>query len=85
MWEEIRKKIFYRLQFINNARSVASSLSNLINNLAEGIYQSKCKYGHDNKWSETCGLKCKGCKCCLKYTSVIDDLIEYKCLCCNKN
>ena len=26
---------------------MASSLSNLVNNLSEGIYKSKCKYGHD--------------------------------------
>ena len=23
--------------------------------------------------------------CCLEYTNIKDDLIEYKCLCCNKN
>ena len=27
----------------------------------------------------------KDCECCLKYSNVQDDLIEYKCLCCNKN
>ena len=32
---------------------------------------------------ETCVIKYKGCKCCLEYKSVIDDLIEYKCLCYN--
>ena len=26
---------------------MASSLSNLVNNLSEGIYKIKCKYGHD--------------------------------------
>ena len=31
------------------------------------------------------GIKYKGCKCCLEYTSLKDDLIEYKYLCCNKN
>ena len=42
-----------------------SSLSNLINNLAEGIHQIKWKYGHDNKKSETCEIKYKYCECCL--------------------
>ena len=54
---------------------MASSLSNLVN-LAEGIHKIKCKYGHDNKKCETYGTKCKGCECCLEYTSVEDDLIE---------
>ena len=27
----------------------------------------------------------KYCDCFLKYTSFKDDLIEYKCLCCDKN
>ena len=36
---------------------MASSLSNLVNNLAEEIHKIKCKYGHDNKKRETCGIK----------------------------
>ena len=28
---------------------MASSLSNLANNLSEGIHRIKCKFGHDNK------------------------------------
>ena len=28
---------------------MASSLSNLVNNLSKGIHKIKCKYGHDNK------------------------------------
>ena len=28
---------------------MASSLSNLCNNLSEGIHRVKCKYGHDDK------------------------------------
>ena len=30
-------------------------------------------------------IKYKDCECCLKYTRVKDDLIEYECFCCNKN
>ena len=34
---------------------------------------------------ETWRNKCKYCDCFLEYTNFKDDLIEYKCLCCNKN
>ena len=62
---------------------MASSLSNLFNNLAEGINKIKCK--HDNKTCETCGIKYKDCVCFLEYTNFSDNLIEYQCLCCHKN
>ena len=60
------------------------SLSNLVNNLSE-IHKIKCKHGHDHKKCETCKIKCKYCDCFLDYTNFKDDLIEYKCLYCNKN
>ena len=40
----MKKIISYKLQFIDCARFMASSLSNLINNIAEGIHKTKCKY-----------------------------------------
>ena len=83
--EEITKNISYILQFIDSARFMASSLSNLVNNLSEGIHRIKSKYGHDDKKCETCRIKYKYCECFLEYTNFKDDLIEYKCLCCNKN
>ena len=58
---------------------MASSLLNLAYNLAEGIHEINCKYGHDKKKCETCGIKYKKCECCLKYTNVKNDSIEYKC------
>ena len=48
---------------------MASSLSNLINNLAKGIHK----------------IECKDCDCFLEYESIKDNLIKYKCLSCNKN
>ena len=45
----------------------------------------KCKYGHDNKKYEKCGIKHKNCKRFFEYINFKDDLIEYKCLCSNKN
>ena len=44
---------------------MASSLSSLVNNFAEGIYKTKCKHGQDNKKCETCGIKCEDCEECL--------------------
>ena len=41
---------------------MTSSLANLVNNLAEGVYKIKCKYRHDNKKCETCGIKHKDCE-----------------------
>ena len=61
--EEITKNIYYRLKFIGRAMFMASSLSILVNNLAEKIRKTKCKYGHDNKKCETCRGKYKDCEC----------------------
>ena len=43
--EKIIKNISYILQFIDSARFMARSLSNLVNNLTEGIHRIKCKFG----------------------------------------
>ena len=64
---------------------MATSLSNLVNCLAEGIRKIKCIYRHNDKECETCGNKYKDCECYLEYVDVKDDLIEYKYLCHNKN
>ena len=42
--EEITNAISYKLKLIDSARLTASSLSNLVNNLAEGTHEIKCKY-----------------------------------------
>ena len=36
--------ISYKIKFIESARFMARSLLNLLNNLAEGIHEIKCKY-----------------------------------------
>ena len=54
---------------IDSTRSMASSLLNLVDNLAEGINKTKCK----------------DCDCFLEYGSVKDNLIKYKWLSCNKD
>ena len=49
-------------KIIDSTRSMASSLLNLVDNLAEGINKTKCK----------------DCDCFLEYGSVKDNLIKYK-------
>ena len=48
---------------------MASSLSNFVDNLAEGIHK----------------IKCKDCDCFLEYESVQNSLIKYNYLPCNKD
>ena len=57
--EKNYKNHILRLQFIGSARFMASSLSNLVDNLAEVILKIKCKYEHDDQKFETCGTKYK--------------------------
>ena len=64
---------------------MASSLSNLVNNLAEGIHKIKSKYEPDHKKYETCGIRYKDCDFCLEYIKFKDDLIKHNGFCCNKN
>ena len=83
--EEITKNISYILQFNDSARFMACALSYLVNDLSKGIHRIKRKFEHDDKKCYTSGIKYKYCNCFLDYTNFKDDLIEYKCLCCNKN
>ena len=50
--EAVTKHIPYILQFFDSARFMTRSLSNLVNNLSEGIHSIKCIYGHDDKKCE---------------------------------
>ena len=52
-----------------SARFTINSLSNLVDNLPEGIHQ----------------IKCKDCVSFFEYESVKYNLIKYKCLSCNKD
>ena len=64
------------LKFIDKARFIQSSLSNLADNFSEETHKIKCKYGHDNKKCEKCRIKCKYCDSFLEYKNFKDDLIE---------
>ena len=61
--------ISYKIKFIDSARFMVTSLSNLIDNLAEGTHK----------------INCKDRDCFLEYESVKDNLIKCKCLSCNKD
>ena len=47
--EKNLQKISYRLQFIDSANFMVSSLSNLVKNISEGNHRLKCKLGHDDE------------------------------------
>ena len=83
--EKIIENVCYILQFIDSTRLMASSLSNLVDNLSDGIHRIKCKFGHDDKNLETREIKYQYCDCFLEYTNFKDKLKEYKCFCCKKN
>ena len=51
------KNIFYILQFIDSVRFMENPLSNLVNNLSEGIIRLKCTFGHNDEKCKTCGIK----------------------------
>ena len=65
MEKKLEKNISYLLQFIESARFMASHLSDLVNNLSEGIHRIKCRYEHNDKKCETCGIKYKYRDCFL--------------------
>ena len=64
---------------------MARSISNLVNNLSEGLHRSKCNLGHHDKKCKTCEIKYKYCDCFLEFTNFKDGLAVYKCLDSNKN
>ena len=43
------KNISYILQFIDRARFMVCSFSNLVNNLSEGLHRIKFKLGNEDK------------------------------------
>ena len=63
------KTVTYKLKFIDSFRFMSTSLSSLVNNLSDGLYNHKCI----------------DCKSCLDYMSVKNNRLIFKCLNCNKN
>ena len=64
------KKYILKLHFIDSARFIASLLSNFVNNLSERIQKIKCKFRHDDKKCDSCGIKYKHCDNFLEYTNL---------------
>ena len=54
---------------------MATSLSNLVNNLSEGFPKINCKFSHHDKNVKLVELHCD---CFLGYTNFKDDLKQYK-------
>ena len=75
--EEIAKHLSYMIIFTDSARFMASSLSNLVNNLSEVNHRD------DDKNYETCGIKYQYWNCFHEHINFTDDLIECKCVGCN--
>ena len=64
---------------------MVSLLSNLVDNHPDN-HETKSKYEHDTKNVNMVELNTnKYCECYFEYTNVKDDLIVYKCFCCNIN
>ena len=61
--------LYLKVNVFDSARFMASSLSNLVDNLTEGIHE----------------IKSKDCDGFRKYESVQDNLIKHKYLSCNKD
>ena len=60
--------ISYKIEFLDSARFMASSLANLVDSPVKEIHK----------------IKCKDFDCLLAYESVKDGLIRWKCLPCNR-
>ena len=53
--EEIAKKYILHSTIYWQCKIYGKLIINLTNNLSEGIYKTKCKYGHDDKY-QTCRI-----------------------------
>ena len=51
---------------------MASSISNFVNHIVEGIHKIKFKYEHYYKKWKICGIKHKDCNCFLQHQNFKD-------------
>ena len=62
-------KILYKIKFIDSYIFMSTLLSNLVNNLSEGLHNDKCI----------------DCKSCLDYMTTKDEQLIFRCFRCKKN
>ena len=62
-------KISFKIKFIDSFRFMSSSLSNLVDNLSEGLHNNRCI----------------DCKSCLDYMTTKDEQLLFRCFECKKN
>ena len=62
-------KMSYKIKFIDSFRFMSGSLSNLVDDLAEGLHNDKCT----------------DCKSCLDYMLIKDNQLIFRCFECKKN
>ena len=79
--KKLQKNISYIIQFIDSARFMAISLSNLVDNISERFNRIKCKVGHEDKILELVELNVSIVTVFLN-TQIQDNLMECKSLCC---
>ena len=61
-------KISYKIKFIDSYKFMSTSLSNLVNNLSEGVHNDKCT----------------NCKSCLDYITTKNEQLIFRCFRCKK-
>ena len=66
--DKITKKS-YKIKFIDSSRFMSTSLSNLANNLFEGLHNERCI----------------DCKSCFYYMTIKDEQLIFRCFRCKKN
>ena len=80
--EEITKSLSYSLL---RARSMWQAHYQILSIIfVKKFIKLNEKYAHDDRKCETCWITFEKFDCFLEYTNRKDDLIEYKCLYCNK-
>ena len=62
-------EITYKIKFIDSYRFMSTSLSNLVDNLSEGLHNNKCV----------------NCESCLDYMKTKDEKLIFKCFNCKQN
>ena len=64
---------------------MASSLSNLIDNIAGRFHKINSTYGNDNSKCVKCKTKYKDCEYYVEYTNIKDGVLIYRYFFCNRN